>query len=159
LKAKAKHDQEEAVRKAKEAAEAGKARVQDGVQQGKEKFNEVRLNLLHVCLRGVNVDVGPLLQATNAAQVKYDGYKADAQGRLKDARDSTENLYNEAKAKSQAQYEATKAEAQKKEEQAKAGWFSWLGWGKGKAEDVKKEGAEKVSEAAGEVKSRADKHT
>ncbi|KAG7090956.1 hypothetical protein E1B28_010024 [Marasmius oreades] len=137
LKAKAKREEEEAIRKSREAVDAGKARVEDGIQQGKQKYE----------------------QTANSAQAKYDDYKKGAQNRLNDAKDSTENLYNEAKARTQSQAEATKGGVQRKEEQAKAGWFNWLGWGSNKAEEAKREGASKVSDAAEDVKSKADKHT
>ncbi|KAF9268761.1 hypothetical protein L218DRAFT_954204 [Marasmius fiardii PR-910] len=137
LKAKAKREEEAAKQKSKEAFEAGKARVEDGIQQGKQKYE----------------------QTASSAQAKYDDYKKGAQGRLNDAKDSTENLYNEAKARTQTQVDGLKGDAQKKEEQAKAGWFSWLGWGRSKAEDGKREIACKVSDVAEDVKAKADKDT
>ena len=59
----------------------------------------------------------------------------------------------------EAQIQEARAGAEKKGEQAKEGWFSWLGWGKSKAEDAKKDAAEKVAESADDVKKRAEKHT
>ena len=47
---------------------------------------------------------------------------------MDDARRSSENLYNDAR---------TAVSGSK--EEAKAGWFSWLGWGKSKKEEAKGE--------------------
>ena len=70
-------------------------------------------------------------------------------------RQSTEHLYSEAREKVSHGIH----EAEKKGEEAKAGWFSWLGWGKSKGEEVKKEGAEKVAEGAENVKQKAKQHS
>ncbi|THV06699.1 hypothetical protein K435DRAFT_773049 [Dendrothele bispora CBS 962.96] len=135
LQEKAKADEEEAKKKAREATEAGKARLDTAYKQGQLKYDELKSSVD----KTIHDAEARAKSAADSAQAKFDGYR-------KDARDSTENLYTEAR-----------ASAEKKEEQAKAGWFSWLGWGKSKAEETKQAGAEKVSEAAGDVKSKADK--
>lgn len=91
-------------------------------------------------------------------QGKYDSYKDAAKGKLEGARDSTENLYKEARATADRKTAEVRADAQKKGEEAKQGWLSWLGWGKSKAEEGKKETAGKVADTAEDVRSRAEKH-
>jgi len=71
------------------------------------------------------------------AQRKLDEYKSSASNALVDARDNTE----------------------KKLEEAKAAGSSWFSWGSNKAEDARKEGAEKVKEGAENVKQKSDKYT
>jgi hypothetical protein len=93
------------------------------------------------------------------AQAKYDSYKSSAQKSLADAKDSTENLYQDARSTIDRKASETLSEAGKKGEAAKAGWFSWLGWGKSAAEKGNREAAAKVSETAEDVRKRADKHT
>lgn len=87
-------------------------------------------------------------KASADAHAKYDAYKSSAEKSLFEARSSTEHLYDEARAKAEA-----------KTEEVKDGWFSWLGWGKSKVDQGKKEGAQKVADAAGSVKKEAEKHT
>ena len=86
-----------------------------------------------------------------------DTYKASAQRTLAEARDSTANLYEEAR--SMADRKATEAlsDAEKKGEEVKAGWSSWLGWGKSKTEKGKRDAAGNVADAADGVRQRADK--
>jgi len=137
LQAEAKAHEEEAKKKAREATEAGKARLEDAYKQGQVKYGEMKASVD----KSIQDAEARTKQAAENAQAKLNGYKNDAS-------DSVENLYNDAR-----------ASTVKKEEQAKEGWFSWLGWGKSKTEDAKKSSAEKVSDAAADVKSKADKHT
>ncbi|KAE9408617.1 hypothetical protein BT96DRAFT_665469 [Gymnopus androsaceus JB14] len=143
LKAKAKKDEEEAIQKAREAGSAGKARVEDAYRMGQLKFDEVKAS----ADKTISDAEARAKQAASDAQAKFDGYKQSASKSVAGARDSTENLYNEAR-----------GAAGEKKEEAKAGWFSWLGWGKSNAEDVKKSGAQKVANAAGDVQDKANKH-
>ncbi|KAK7472982.1 hypothetical protein VKT23_001086 [Stygiomarasmius scandens] len=137
LQAEAKAHEEEAKKKAREATEAGKARLEDAYKQGQAKYGDMKASVD----KSIQDAEARTKQAAENAQAKLNDYKNDA-------RDSVENLYNDAR-----------ASTVKKEEQAKEGWFSWLGWGKSKTEDAKKSSAEKVSDAAADVKSKADKHT
>jgi hypothetical protein len=98
-------------------------------------------------------------QVSADAQAKFDEYKSSAQKKLSGARDSTENLYNEARSSADRKTSEARAEADRKAEQAKSGWFSWLGWGKSKAEEGKQDAAGKVAESAEDVRKRAEKHT
>jgi len=79
------------------------------------------------------------------------------------ARDSTENLYNEARSSADRKAAEARSEAEKKAEQAKSGWFSWWGSTKSQAEakgdELKRDAAGKVANSAEDVKSRAEKHT
>jgi hypothetical protein len=144
LQAKAKRDEEEAVQKAGDAASAGKARADDAYRMAQLKFDEVKTSTD----KTIHDAEARAKQAANDAQAKYEEYKQGASRSLSSARDSTENLYREAK-----------ESGEERKEKAKAGWFSWLGWGKSTAEDTKKAGAEKVADAAGDVQSKAGKHT
>ncbi|KAK0461001.1 uncharacterized protein EV420DRAFT_171694 [Desarmillaria tabescens] len=87
-------------------------------------------------------------QASEDAQAKYESYKSSGQKSLSDARGSTENLYNEARATGEKKYDEAKAAAENKKNEAKASWASWLGWGRSKSEEVKKD-----------VRDAADKNT
>ncbi|KAF5345318.1 hypothetical protein D9758_008487 [Tetrapyrgos nigripes] len=136
LQAKAKADEEEAKKKAREAVDSGRARLDDAVKQGQLKYDELKAS----ADKTIHDAEARTRQAASDTQAKFNEYR-------KGAKDSTENLYNEAR-----------SSVEHKEEQAKVGWFSWLGWGRSKAEDAKSAGAEKVSETAGDVKSKADKH-
>jgi len=71
------------------------------------------------------------------AQRKLDEYKTSASNALVDARDGSEKKLQEAKATG-------------------SGWFSW---GSSKADDSRREGAEKVKEGAENVKQKADKYS
>ena len=73
----------------------------------------------------------------HGAQRKLDEYKTSASNALVDARDDTEKKFEEAKDASS----------------------SWFGWGTGKANDARKDGAEKVKEGAENVKQKADKYS
>lgn len=88
-------------------------------------------------------------------EAKYESAKGATRGTLDRARDSTENLYREAEQRSHAARETV----ERKADEVKQGWFSWLGWGRGKADETKERGAERVANAADDVKKRAEKHT
>lgn len=85
------------------------------------------------------------------------------------ARDSTEQLYGEARSGADRQATELREDAERKAEQAKQGWFSWLGWGKSKAQDAKdtveskaeqekRYAAQKVADGAEGARTRAEKH-
>ena len=82
--------------------------------------------------------------ARNTAVRQYDNAKAT----VVDATHKVEQTYEAAANK-------TKAEAQSWNQ-----WFwSWFGYGKSKADDAKREGAQKVVEGAQKVEKEAGKHT
>jgi len=74
---------------------------------------------------------------------KYDGAKQEVRSQYAHARTETELKYDDAKARAAAlerdaesKYNEAKGAAQDTAKDAKKGWFSWLGWGKAKAEDA-----------------------
>lgn len=100
-----------------------------------------------------------------------------AEDGLTRTREQTEAAYRTAR--DSAEYKAAELRhgAERKGEQVKAGWFDWLGWGKGKvsdteqlvnerkrqleaeAERLKREAAKGVAFTAEDVRVRAEKHT
>ncbi|KAK0484389.1 hypothetical protein EDD18DRAFT_1197232 [Armillaria luteobubalina] len=137
LEAKAKRDEEELKKKARELGHATTARTEDAKKQTQTSLDST-----------IQAAEAKARQASEDAQAKYESYKSSAQKSLADARGSTENLYNEARATGEKKYDEAKAAAEKKQKEAKAGWGSWLGWGRSKSEEVKKEAKDAV-----------DKHT
>jgi len=98
-------------------------------------------------------------------EAKYDSVKGSAKENLTRARDSTENLYNEARSLTEQKAASAREDAQKKIDQAKNGWFSWFNWGKSKADDIESEaerlkgkGAQTVASSAESAKKHAEKH-
>lgn len=93
------------------------------------------------------------------------------------AKRSTQETYRDVRDNAERKAAELKHDAEKTGEQVKQGWFSWLGWGKSKAseaeaavkereaqaardlENLKKSGAQKVANAAEDVRNRAEKHT
>lgn len=92
-------------------------------------------------------------QTLASAERKFDEQKAAVQNSLSRSKDKFDDYKD--KAYDEARHAVNVAE--QKGHEAKQGWFAWLGWGKDKAEDAKKEGAEKVAEASGDVKKAAEK--
>jgi len=135
LKPYAKEKDKEIEKKSKELLDATKA-------AGKDEVASIR-SRVDTAAKDAETRVR---KVADDAQAKVDSYKSSAQKSLSDARESTEDLYKEAKAIA----ERKTAEAENK---AKQGWFSWLGWGKSKIDDGKKE----VVATADEVKSKIDK--
>lgn len=97
-------------------------------------------------------------QAAADARENFDSYRHSAQKAASNARDSTENLYKEARTATDRKIDETRSNIEKKGEEAKSGWFSWLGWGKSKAEETKQDVAGKVADSAEDVKKQAEKH-
>jgi hypothetical protein len=77
-------------------------------------------------------------------EAKYDNVKGSAKENLTRARDSTENLYSEARSLSEQKAANARDEAQKKVEKAKNGWSSWFNWGRSKADDIESEAERKL---------------
>lgn len=89
------------------------------------------------------------------AQRSYDALKESANETATDA----QRRYNELRSSLSSDAARAQQEAEKKKEEAKAGWFSWLGFGKTKANDAKETAASKVASGAEDVKKSAEKHT
>ena len=82
---------------------------------------------------------------------------------LSKACDSTESLYRDARSATERKADEASYAAESKKEEAKTGWFSWLGWGRSKVDEgkgkteaeadrVEREGAQKVADASESVK-------
>ncbi|KAI0365651.1 hypothetical protein BV20DRAFT_972892 [Pilatotrama ljubarskyi] len=137
-------DQERAKEKAAELRDAGKATAHDAVREGEYKYQQTKAS----------------------AQDKLESARAQAAATAEDARNTAVRQYDHAKAtvsdaahKVEQKYEdavhKTKAEAQSWNQ-----WFwSWFGYGKEKADETKREGAQKVVEGAQKVEKEAGKHT
>ncbi|KAH6908978.1 hypothetical protein BKA70DRAFT_1476315 [Coprinopsis sp. MPI-PUGE-AT-0042] len=79
------------------------------------------------------------------------------------ARKSTEHVYRDVRDNAERKAAELKEEADRTAAQAKQGWFSWWDGAKAKVferdlEDLKKRGAQKVANAAEDVRDRAEKH-
>ena len=177
LDPRARADHERLKQKSRELGEAGKDSVHNKLQQGQDKADEYRVRAVWLSVSSyfIETDRSIFAQASGKeklertrqqaerakddvrsrvmetekdvkstvseyghdAQQKFDEYKTSASNVLVDARDGTEKKFEEAKA-------------------AGSGWFSW---GSGKAEDARKDGAEKVKEGAENVKQKAGKYS
>lgn len=172
LKAKAAQDEQAMKRKAYELGDATKARTEDAKRQVQVglAFQSTRtlpnfvkvstdstLKSAEARARQAAADTqdkfdaykssaqASLDNAQHSAEAKYDSYKAAAGKSLNDARQSTEHLYNEARS-------TVTGKAEEKKDEAKAGWFSWLGWGKSKSADAEKEAKILKADAEHEAK-------
>lgn len=89
-------------------------------------------------------------------EAKYDSAKGSAKENLTRARDSSENLYNEARSLAEEKGANVHQGAQKKMDEAKNGWFSWFNWGKSKANDIESE-AERLKGKGDQTEERVEK--
>ena len=168
LKNKAKAEQDHMKSKSAELADAAKVRAEDVKQQGKAKWDQVkvccvrrRFNIAtHICApqtsskeklgsaereaKEVETRGGGLVADLES---KYDSVKGSAKENLMRARDSSENLYNEARSLGEQKAANVRDDAQKKVDEVKNGWSSWFNWGKSKADDM--EGSKANSENEG----------
>lgn len=83
------------------------------------------------------------------AEAKYDAAKQS----VLQARDSTEQLYDEARNATGRRANEVRGDFENAGNKAKEGWFSWKGWGKSKAE----EGGEKMNRSEEDVRETLDK--
>ncbi|RPD63823.1 hypothetical protein L227DRAFT_496578 [Lentinus tigrinus ALCF2SS1-6] len=139
-----KADEERVKEKIAELRSAGKATAHDAVREGQSKYEETK----------------------SSAQDKLASARAQASQTVDDARSTAVRQYDNAKAtvvdathkveqKVDAAAAKTKADAQSWNQ-----WFwSWFGYGQAKADQAKREGAEKVVEGAQKVEKEAGKHT
>lgn len=165
-------DEEEIRRKAREAKdnvrqsmEAGKASWESGVRQAQDKYGDVKVRRPPGCIRDATSHYnGNQTAVKNGAreteqeltervhrgiqegQTKLDEYKDTAKKSLSDVRKASEQKYEETK----------DGAGQKAEEARNTGW-KLFGFNGQKAEETKRQSAEKVAETAEDVKRRADK--
>jgi len=134
--------------KAKETEHDVNQKVRQSVDQAKGKMASARSEV-----------EGQARQVEADLQSKYDSSKVSAQKTLQRARDSTENLFNQARSTADRELSNAQSGAEKTGEEVKAGWLSWLGWGKSEAKKGKRDAAGKVAETAEDVRQRADKQS
>jgi hypothetical protein len=181
LKDKAKAETDHMKSKGADLAGAAKVRVEDVKQQGKSKLDQVKVCCISCQFKIVTHSapqtsskekLGSAEREVKEAETrggglaadlegKYDSVKGSAKDNMTRARDSTENLYNEARSLGEQKAD----DAQKKVDRAKNGWSSWFNWGKSKADDMESEaeqlgskGAQTVANSAEKVKERGEKH-
>lgn len=132
---------------------------------GKDKLDSVRSSADN----RVNDAEARARGLTDRTEEKLAEYRNTARDSLSRARDSTEQLYGEARSTADRKAAELREEAERKAEQAKEGWFSWLGWGKSKAQGAKETienktdqekryAAQKVADGAESARTRAEKH-
>jgi len=159
-KKKAKVNEAEVIREGRESVESVKARADDIYQRGQARYDETKdvgQDKLASARSKVDEKVqeaeGRARKAGADVKAKYDSYKGSAQKTLADARGSTENLYEEARSMT----DRKAADVEKKGREVKAGWSTWLGWGKSTAEEGKRDAVGKAADGADGVAQRADK--
>jgi hypothetical protein len=97
-------------------------------------------------------------------KIAYAETKAQVDAKIKEL----EAQYESAKARASASVKGAQADvdakvargeaaATEKKDQAKAGWFSWLGWGKAQAKEAKHDAAADVAQTAENVRNEAAK--
>ncbi|KAI8992871.1 hypothetical protein BD414DRAFT_482521 [Trametes punicea] len=137
-------DQERVKQKAEELRDAGKATAHDAVREGESKYEQTKVSAQEKLASARAQAAATAEETRNSAVRQYDHAKAT----VSDAAHKVEQKYEDAVHK-------TKAEAQSWNQ-----WFwSWFGYGKEKADETKREGAQKVVEGAQKVEKEAGKHT
>ncbi|KAI0645475.1 hypothetical protein C8Q79DRAFT_910788 [Trametes meyenii] len=137
-------DQERLKQKAEELRDAGKATAHDAIREGEHKYEQTRASAKDKLTSARDQAAATAADARDTAVRQYDHAKAA----VSDAAHKVEHQYEDAVQK-------TKAEAQ-----SWNGWFwSWFGYGQKKADDVKREGAQKVADGAQKIEKEAGKHT
>ena len=89
-------------------------------------------------------------EAAADVQANVDQYKKSAGDTLSGVRETTENLYKDARSSTDRKVSELASEVERKGEEAKEGWFGWMRAGKKKV-------ADKAAESADEVKERAER--
>ncbi|KAH9858405.1 hypothetical protein C2E23DRAFT_767702 [Lenzites betulinus] len=137
-------DQERLKKKAEELRDAGKATAHDAVREGEKKYDETKASGKDKLESARAQASATVDDAKNTAVRQYGNAKAA----VSDAAHKVEHTYEDAVQKSKA------------EAQSWNGWFwSWFGYGKAKADETKREGAQKVVDGAQKVEKEAGKHT
>ncbi|KAH9941035.1 hypothetical protein B0H21DRAFT_558960 [Amylocystis lapponica] len=149
--ARRKADEAQMRQKVNELADAGKRTAHSTVREGEKGYQDIKAS-------GADKVAQARKEADDAgASVvkQYDAAKASAASTYNAAAGKVEGAAHDAAQKAEKTY-AEAAETT----QSWGAWFgSWFGYGKGKAEDAKREGAAKVADGAGEVKKEAEKRT
>jgi hypothetical protein len=146
LEATAKKREDEISRKARELADTSKARAEDLLKQSEQQYSDIKVRFLP---ESRNNDLFPLLMVQASGQDKLAAARARADSAASGA---------------QAKYDSYKyptlpdSRAAVTKDQTQGGWFDWLRWGRSKADQGKRDGAQKVVDAADEVRKRADEH-
>jgi len=151
----AQSDAERLKQKSGELGDTAKDSVRNKVEQGQEKMDEYRASGKEK-LEKTRQEVGTAKDDARAriTEVREDarstvaGYGQDAQRKLDDYKTSASNALADAR-----------DNTEKKLEEAKSAGSSWFSWGSGKAEDARKDGAEKIKGGAEDVKQKADKYS
>ncbi|KAF9476379.1 hypothetical protein BDN70DRAFT_882561 [Pholiota conissans] len=175
MKERAHREVTELKQKGKDAADDVKEKADTTLQSGEAKYDKFKAESKET------IDAGKASAQTRDANLrregrsigediesKYSTARDATRGNLSRARDSTERYYNEARESVDHKTTEAREAADRKAHEAKQSWYSWLGWGKSKAEKgahmveseadrVKREAAEKVAEAAHRVGVRAEK--
>lgn len=89
-------------------------------------------------------------EAAADVQANVDQYKKSAGNTVSGVRESTENLYKEARSNTNRKVSELASEAERKGDEAKESWFGWLRTGK-------RHVADKAAESADEVKKGAER--
>ncbi|RPD78322.1 hypothetical protein L226DRAFT_610264 [Lentinus tigrinus ALCF2SS1-7] len=98
--------------------------------------------------------------AVREGQSKYEETKSSAQDKLASARAQASQTVDDARSTAVEQKVDAAAAKTKADAQSWNQWFwSWFGYGQAKADQAKREGAEKVVEGAQKVEKEAGKHT
>lgn len=146
-------DEEEIRRKAREAKdnvrqamEAGKASGESGVRQAQDKYGDVKTAVKNGARETGQELTERVHRGIQEGQTKLYEYKDTAKKSLNDVRKASEQKYEETK----------DGAGQKAEEARNTGW-KLFGFNGQKAEETKRQSAEKVAETAEDVKRRADK--
>jgi len=70
-------------------------------------------------------------------EAKLESARGATRDGLSKARDSTESLCRDTRSATKRKVDEVRYAAETKKEEAKAGWFSWLGWGRSKVDEGK----------------------
>jgi hypothetical protein len=145
------------------SAEAARARAQEARDIAAAKLGDVKNTAAHKYDETKDAIENQYAHARVEAERTYD----KARGRAANAYDETAaraaGTYDSAKGTAEHEYGRAKGAAEETKEEAKQGWFSWLGWGKSKAEqaawekdELKRDAASKVAGGAEDVREWAD---
>ncbi|KZT08452.1 uncharacterized protein LAESUDRAFT_723978 [Laetiporus sulphureus 93-53] len=153
IRAKRKADQDKAVAKAEELAEAGKRAANDVVREGQEGYEQYKAS-----------GKEKLSDARASAESSVSGTKTAVENQYDAARTSAASTYNaavhqveDAEARAKASLEEAKRKAEEKTQSWGAWLGSWVGWGSKKADETKRESASQVAASAADVQREAQK--
>lgn len=141
---------------AAQSTEAARQRAAEARDAASAKYNEA-----------AGAVEGKYEEARDALTHKYANARAEAERNYGEAKSRVSGAYDDAASTASAKWDATKGEAHAEaeharrateaaEEKAKQGWFSWLGWGRQKADDAAWKKDEAKRDAAGKLASGAE---